>query len=58
MSQNTVTYIKSAILAVVNVAIVYGVVAKDKADALGAAGVAVVTAVAGVLVDSRTKRQD
>jgi len=58
MSQNTVTYIKSAILAVVNVAIVYGVVAKDEADALGAAGVAVVTAVAGILVDSRTKRQD
>lgn len=56
MSQNTATYIKTAILAVLNVAIVYGVVAKDKADALGAAGVAVVTAVAGVLVDSRTKR--
>lgn len=51
MSPNTATYVKSAVLAVINVALVYGLVAKDKADALGAAAVAVVTAVAGVFVD-------
>jgi hypothetical protein len=56
MNQNTTTYIKSAVAAVVNVALIYGLVAKDKADALGAAAVAIVTAAAGIWIDSRSKR--
>lgn len=55
MNQNTATYIKSAIAAVINVAIIYGVVAKDKADAIGAAAIALVTAAAGIWIDSRSK---
>ena len=50
MSQNTQTLIKTTVLALVSIAVSYGLVAQDKATVLGTALVGVVTALAALVI--------
>jgi hypothetical protein len=56
MSQNTQSIIKTTVLALINLAVAYGVIAQDKSSAIGAALVGVVTVVAGLAVHKFQKK--
>ena len=57
MSQNTQTLIKTTVLALVSIAVSYGLVAQDKATVLGTALVGVVTALAALVIPKLERKK-